>query len=368
VSSTDFPDRVELKSGGARLLDLWQRYRHTSLDIGEEEQHCIEDIVFDTMSSELVQIVSVERLYQAELVQKFCEKLKPSLTIRNSGELQPKKTSRKQMLLLHGTRWENAPLICEDGLDPQRGYLSAGAWLGRHTLCAHTYAAKGPGPVQDDGRRLFAIFAIACLPSTSEGDEERSFGVWRIMGRDRMCPAYLIVYSAPMDVRGAMRSGSSPKRRSRGRSPGVNSTSYTPQHALATDTAGSFAFQHCGGSPPPKCSLHLPPRMPSPWSRRSAVLDSTPQPAARELSLLSRSRSEGTIASVSHVAHGQEEQQQVVGRQEVQDFARVMTRKMARELEIALENAQGARKDDELQKKCVTLITNAVVEQLLEAA
>lgn len=103
--------------------------------------------------------------------------------------------------MLHGTGWDTVQAISSNGLDPGCGHASRGSWLGRNAESCHTYAAKGPGPEQEDRRRLFAIFAVACVPNHNEGDEERSFGVWRMMSRDRMCPAYLMIYSAPLDVR-----------------------------------------------------------------------------------------------------------------------------------------------------------------------
>lgn len=115
---------------------------------------------------------------------------------------QYRQRKHKEFMLLHGTRWEYAPLIEENGLDPNCGHLTKGTWLGGLAEKAHSYAIKGPGPQQADGTRLFALFAVACVPNISDGDGERSFGVWRIQDSSRMCPAYAIVYSAPMNIRG----------------------------------------------------------------------------------------------------------------------------------------------------------------------
>merc|ERR1740139_247239 len=115
---------------------------------------------------------------------------------------QTDRRKHKQFMLLHGTRWESVPSIRRKGLDPECGHLSKGVWLGGNAEAAHSYAVKGPGPELEDGNRLFAIFAVACVPNLLDGDEERSFGVWRIMSGNRMYPAYLILYSAPMDIRG----------------------------------------------------------------------------------------------------------------------------------------------------------------------
>jgi len=180
----------------AQLLELWESTRCSNQPVCEDERRCLASIFFETMPSELVNIISVDRVEQPVFENRFRAEKQGSPTRERTS---PKK--HKELMLLHGTRWDRAPLIRADGLDPDWGHLGRGIWLGQNAKAAHSYAAKGPGPEQEDGRRLFAMFAVACLPSNSEGDEERSFGVWRIMSRNRMYPAYLLVYSAPLDVR-----------------------------------------------------------------------------------------------------------------------------------------------------------------------
>lgn len=148
------------------------------------------------MPSDTVNIVSVQRLEHPELLRTFCREEQESL-----AREREKQRNHKEFMFLHGTRWENVSSVRENGLDPDCGHLGRGIWLGQNAEAVHTYAAKGPGPEQADGRRLFAMFVAACLPSHFEGDEERSFGVWRIMSGCRMYPAYLVIYAAPLDVR-----------------------------------------------------------------------------------------------------------------------------------------------------------------------
>jgi len=179
------------------LLELWKERRNSSEALRQEERQCIEGILFKSMPADRVKIVDIRRLPPSELLNKFCQEEQESL-----DRQQNQHRKHKEFMLLHGTRWEYAPLIEENGLDPNCGHLSTGTWLGGLAEKAHSYAIKGPGPAQDDGTRLFALFAVACVPNTHDGDDERSFGVWRIQSGKRMCPAYAIVYSAPMNIKG----------------------------------------------------------------------------------------------------------------------------------------------------------------------
>eukprot|EP00930_Biecheleria_cincta_P025488 TRINITY_DN18149_c0_g1_i1.p1 TRINITY_DN18149_c0_g1~~TRINITY_DN18149_c0_g1_i1.p1 ORF type:complete len:725 (-),score=106.91 TRINITY_DN18149_c0_g1_i1:286-2460(-) len=180
------------------LLQLWQGQRHSPEALSEEERQCIEGVVFNSMPADRVKIVSVRRLAPSVLLDRFCAEEQESL----DGE-QFRQRKHKEFMLLHGTRWEYAPLIEENGLDPNCGHLTKGTWLGGLAEKAHSYAIKGPGPQQADGTRLFALFAVACVPNIRDGDCERSFGVWRMQDSRRMCPAYAIVYSAPMNIKGS---------------------------------------------------------------------------------------------------------------------------------------------------------------------
>lgn len=165
--------------------------------ISAEETDLITDILFETMPADKVKIVRIDRMMQPELIGNFCKEEVNS--IARERENQKK---HKEFMMLHGTRWENVPLICSMGLDPDCGHLTPGTWLGQNAESAHSYAAKGPGPGPfHDGHRLFAMFVVAALPSYADGDEERSFGVWRMMSGKRMCPAYLVIYSAPLNMR-----------------------------------------------------------------------------------------------------------------------------------------------------------------------
>eukprot|EP00930_Biecheleria_cincta_P070818 TRINITY_DN5841_c0_g1_i2.p1 TRINITY_DN5841_c0_g1~~TRINITY_DN5841_c0_g1_i2.p1 ORF type:complete len:905 (-),score=153.64 TRINITY_DN5841_c0_g1_i2:86-2800(-) len=180
----------------AALLDLWKAKRCDAESISQEEKQALADVIFSTMPQGRVKIVRMERIQQCDLLGKFCEEERASQL--REREQQKK---HKEFMLLHGTRWEIVPVICAAGLDPDCGHLSKGIWLGQSAESAHSYAAKGPGPDLGPGRMLFAMFAVAACPNHAEGDEERSFGVWRIMAGSRIYPAYLVVYSAPLDVR-----------------------------------------------------------------------------------------------------------------------------------------------------------------------
>lgn len=182
----------------AKLLELWKNTRNSSEPLSGEERQAILAVLFESMSSERVAVVNVRRIAHSEMMTTFCQEEDYSL---DQEERNIKK--HKEFMFLHGTRWEFAPLICQNGLDPECGHLARGTWLGQSAVSAHSYAAKGPGPESElaEGHRLFTMFAVACVPNHFDGDGERSFGVWRIMAQKRMYPAYQIVYSAPMDMR-----------------------------------------------------------------------------------------------------------------------------------------------------------------------
>lgn len=201
----------EAASVSARLLLQWMNMRHATEGLCPEEEALVRDIFYETMPTDEVKLVKVDRTVQPELINEFCKEEVESMTRERENQKK-----HRELMFLHGTRWENVPLICSTGLDPHCGHLSKGSWLGQNAESAHSYAAKGPGPGPfHDGHRLFAMFLVACLPNYADGDEERSFGVWRIMSNKRMCPAYLIIYSAPLKMRASKRS----KSKSRGVSP-----------------------------------------------------------------------------------------------------------------------------------------------------
>eukprot|EP00931_Biecheleriopsis_adriatica_P060715 TRINITY_DN36474_c0_g1_i1.p1 TRINITY_DN36474_c0_g1~~TRINITY_DN36474_c0_g1_i1.p1 ORF type:complete len:844 (+),score=127.66 TRINITY_DN36474_c0_g1_i1:27-2534(+) len=180
----------------AQLLEAWKVKRSSEDAICTDEKQALTNVIFATMPQSRVKIVRLDRIYQPDLLAKFCEEEQQSLLRERDQQRR-----HKQFMFLHGTRWELVPTICSNGLDPDCGHLSKGIWLGQNAEAAHSYAAKGPGPELENGRRYFAMFAVACMPNHGEGDEERSFGVWRVLSGSRMYPAYLIVYSAPLDVR-----------------------------------------------------------------------------------------------------------------------------------------------------------------------
>jgi hypothetical protein len=190
-------DRVtETEIALAQLLELWKSTRRSLQPLADQESALLSQIFYESMPPDRATIQSMERLYQPELLLKFCKE--ESASLQREQTLQKK---HKEFMMLHGTRWDTVKLVCAESLDPDCGHLGRGSWLGQNAGACHIYAAKGPGPEQEDGTRLFAIFVVACLPNSNEGDGERSFGVWRIMSSRRMYPAYLIIYSAPMDVR-----------------------------------------------------------------------------------------------------------------------------------------------------------------------
>eukprot|EP00930_Biecheleria_cincta_P044430 TRINITY_DN30549_c0_g1_i1.p1 TRINITY_DN30549_c0_g1~~TRINITY_DN30549_c0_g1_i1.p1 ORF type:complete len:792 (-),score=71.08 TRINITY_DN30549_c0_g1_i1:227-2602(-) len=189
--------RADFSSTSAQLLSAWMRKRHTTESLSAEEADLVKEVIFETMPSDKAKIMRIDRMMQPELIRSFCREEVESITRERENQRK-----HKEFMFLHGTRWENVPLICSMGLDPDCGHLSKGSWLGQSAEAAHAYASKGPGPGPfHDGHRLFAMFVVACLPSYADGDEERSFGVWRIMSSKRMCPAYLVIYSAPQSMR-----------------------------------------------------------------------------------------------------------------------------------------------------------------------
>eukprot|EP00930_Biecheleria_cincta_P043721 TRINITY_DN2_c3_g1_i1.p1 TRINITY_DN2_c3_g1~~TRINITY_DN2_c3_g1_i1.p1 ORF type:complete len:797 (+),score=84.88 TRINITY_DN2_c3_g1_i1:58-2448(+) len=189
--------RAEATTTLAQLLVTWMCKRHMTGSISAEETDLVTDILFETMPADKVKILRIDRMMQPELISNFCKEELDSITRERENQKK-----HKEFMMLHGTRWENVPLICSMGLDPDCGHLTPGTWLGQNAESAHSYAAKGPGPGPfHDGHRLFAMFVVAALPSYADGDEERSFGVWRMMSRKRMCPAYLVIYSAPLTMR-----------------------------------------------------------------------------------------------------------------------------------------------------------------------
>lgn len=193
--SVDRP--AESSSMSEQLLTAWMYKRHTTESLCAEEANLVKDIFFETMPSDKVKIIRIDRMMQPELINSFCREEVESIARERENQRR-----HKEFMFLHGTRWENVPLICSMGLDPDCGNLSKGSWLGQNAGSAHAYASKGPGPGPfHDGHKLFAMFVVACLPSYADGDEERSFGVWRIMSKKRMCPAYLVIYSAPQSMR-----------------------------------------------------------------------------------------------------------------------------------------------------------------------
>eukprot|EP00930_Biecheleria_cincta_P070819 TRINITY_DN5841_c0_g2_i1.p1 TRINITY_DN5841_c0_g2~~TRINITY_DN5841_c0_g2_i1.p1 ORF type:complete len:489 (-),score=72.88 TRINITY_DN5841_c0_g2_i1:156-1622(-) len=206
-----YPEQASQQHAGAQqgslgaLLELWRGKRSATESICQEEKQALTDVIFATMPQGRVKIISMERIQQRDLLGSFCEE-------ERSSQLRERDQHKKhkEFMLLHGTRWEIAPIICTAGLDPDCGHLSKGIWLGQSAESAHSYAAKGPGPELEPGRMLFTMLAVAVCPNRADGDEERSFGVWRIMARTRMYPAYLVVYSAPLDVR-ARRPSPSPR-------------------------------------------------------------------------------------------------------------------------------------------------------------
>lgn len=179
------------------LLEIWKSTRGSNEPIQANETQCIEKIFFETMPAERVKIVEMKRVLHPTLLRRFVAEEQESI-----AKQKTERKTFKQFMLMHGTRWDYAPLILENGLDPGCGHLTKGTWLGGIAEKAHSYAAKGPGPeANQDGDRLFALFIVAAVPDLMDGDDERSFGVWRMQSGKRMYTAYHVVYSAPMDIR-----------------------------------------------------------------------------------------------------------------------------------------------------------------------
>jgi len=238
------PTRQNGKQQLAELLELWKAARHEGGPLSIEECECIENIFYDSMNPDRVKIVEMKRVEQPALLRRFCAEEQDSL----DRQARSQKT-HKEFMKLHGTRWEYAPLIAENGLDPSCGHLTKGSWLGGLAEKAHSYASKGPGPEVDneDGHkaRLFALFVVACVPDVSDGDDERSFGVWRIMSARRMCPAYHVIYSAPADVGRHKRPLIEPR---------ANKAMLLKQghDGTGTESAGPSSFRCRSVSPPPR--------------------------------------------------------------------------------------------------------------------
>eukprot|EP00435_Cladocopium_sp_Y103_P049391 s683_g14.t2 len=157
--------RQTAKQHLAELLDLWKTTRHSEETmVGAQEKQRIEKVFFETMPSDKVKIVEVKRNMQPALLSQFCREEQSSM---NMHESQLK--THKEFMLLHGTRWDYAPLIAENGLDPCCGHLAKGSWLGGIAEKAHSYASKGPGPETPEGDRLFALFVVAAVPDLMDG-------------------------------------------------------------------------------------------------------------------------------------------------------------------------------------------------------
>mmetsp|Transcript_59273 Transcript_59273/g.111059 ORF Transcript_59273/g.111059 Transcript_59273/m.111059 type:complete len:626 (+) Transcript_59273:25-1902(+) len=200
-ASSAEPSKQGAKQQLAELLDIWRSRRHSTEPLAEEERQRIEKVLFETMPADRVSIVEVRRVVKPSLLRRFCEEERDSLMKQANQQ-----KTHKQFMLLHGTRWDYAPLIVENGLDPSCGHLTKGTWLGGIAEKAHSYAAKGPGPEVEGpdgptGNRLFTLFVVAAVPDISDGDDERSFGVWRVQSGRRLYTAYQVIYSAPMDLR-----------------------------------------------------------------------------------------------------------------------------------------------------------------------
>jgi len=195
-SSSPEKTRSNAKQTLAQLLDLWKTTRQTQEPLSQQERQYVEKIFFETMDAKKVKIVDIKRNHRPKLLQQFCAEEESSMAMQEAGQ-----KTHKQMMLMHGTRWDYAPLIAENGLDPDCGHLTKGSWLGGLAVKAHSYAAKGPGPQTADGDYTFALFMVAVVPDRLSGDDERSFGVWRIQSGKRMYPAYHIVYSTAADIR-----------------------------------------------------------------------------------------------------------------------------------------------------------------------
>ena len=245
------PTRQNGKQQLAELLELWKAARQEGGPLSIEECECIENIFYDSMNPDRVKIVEMRRVEQPALLRRFCAEEQDSL----ERQARSQKT-HKQFMKLHGTRWEYAPLIAENGLDPSCGHLTKGSWLGGLAEKAHSYASKGPGPEVDDEdghkARLFALFVVACVPDVSDGDDERSFGVWRIMSARRMCPAYHVIYSAPADVGRHKRPLIEPR---------ANKAMLLKQghDGTGTESAGPSSFRCRSVSPPPRSRTPNPP-------------------------------------------------------------------------------------------------------------
>ncbi|CAE7169340.1 unnamed protein product [Symbiodinium pilosum] len=202
-ASSAEPSKQGAKQQLAELLDIWRSKRHSTEPLHEEERQRIERVLFETMPADRVSIVEIRRVVKPSLLRRFCEEERDSL-LKQANQQK----THKQFMLLHGTRWDYAPLILENGLDPSCGHLTKGTWLGGIAEKAHSYAAKGPGPEvesegpgSNSGNRLFTLFVVAAVPDISDGDDERSFGVWRVQSGRRLYTAYQVIYSAPMDLR-----------------------------------------------------------------------------------------------------------------------------------------------------------------------
>ena len=263
------PTRQSGKQQLAELLELWKTTRHESGPLSIEECDCIENIFYDTMNPDRVKIVEMRRVVQPALLRRFCTEEQDSME-RQARQLK----THKQFMLLHGTRWEYAPLIAENGLDPSCGHLTKGSWLGGLAVKAHSYASKGPGPEveEDDGHkaRLFALFVVSCVPDVNDGDDERSFGVWRMMSARRMCPAYQVIYSAPADVGRHKRPLIEPR---------ANKATLLRKQShdgTGTESAGPSSFRCRSVSPPPRS------RSPNP-DAFAEVTGSWPLPEGRGL-------------------------------------------------------------------------------------
>jgi len=126
---------------------------------------------------------------QNEIVR--CRRVQNPVLWRNYQRAAAKGPVRdREMVLFHGTRGSAVKAIVQEGLDPARGALSPGVWVGPSASYSIRYARRHSDAV-------YAVFAALVCPDVTRGDSERSKNVWRLASKASSVPIYVVLCADP---------------------------------------------------------------------------------------------------------------------------------------------------------------------------
>mmetsp|Transcript_60719 Transcript_60719/g.162906 ORF Transcript_60719/g.162906 Transcript_60719/m.162906 type:complete len:533 (+) Transcript_60719:23-1621(+) len=126
---------------------------------------------------------------QNEIVR--CRRVQNPVLWRNYQRAAAKGPARdREMVLFHGTRGSAVKAIVQEGLDPARGALSPGVWVGPSASYSIRYARRHSDAV-------YAVFAALVCPDVTRGDSERSKNVWRLASKASSVPIYVVLCADP---------------------------------------------------------------------------------------------------------------------------------------------------------------------------